>query len=91
MPLEDFFMDNMHLEDFLIFLLDNMHLGDFFILDNIGQYFFWTILDNMHLEDGAEDDDAVKLVESRVKVVWSERIHSDHLHIFVLVFVLVFV
>ena len=47
------------------------------------------------LENGSEDDDAVKLVESRVEVVWSERVHADHLGVFVIeiefVFVIVFV
>ena len=43
------------------------------------------------LENGSEDDDAVKLVESRVEVVWSERIHADHLGVFVIVFVIVIV
>ena len=41
------------------------------------------------LENGSEDDDAVKLVESRVEVVWSERVHADHLGVFVIVFVIV--
>ena len=43
------------------------------------------------LENGSEDDDAVKLVESRVEVVWSERVHADHLGVFVIVFVIVIV
>ena len=32
------------------------------------------------LKYGAEDDDAVKLVEGRVKVVWAQRVHTDHLN-----------
>ena len=31
-----------------------------------------------HLEDGAENDAAVEFVESRVEVVWSEGVHTDH-------------
>ena len=29
-----------------------------------------------HFKDGSEDDDTIKLVESRVEVVWTERIHA---------------
>ena len=43
-----------------------------------------------HLKDGPEDDNAVKLVESRIKIVWSKRVHTDHLHVFVFAFVFVF-
>ena len=32
------------------------------------------------LKDRAEDDDAVKLVEGRVKVVWAQCVHTDHLN-----------
>ena len=35
-------------------------------------------VDPKHFKNGSKDDDTVKLVESRVKVVWAERIHSDH-------------
>ena len=44
-----------------------------------------------HLKDGPEDDNAVKLVESRVEVVWSKRVHTDHLHVLVFAFVFEFV
>ena len=35
-------------------------------------------VDPKNFKNGSKDDNTVKLVESRVKVVWAERIHSDH-------------